>query len=90
MKAEKEKIVRLLKTAKGQIEGIIKMVEDDKYCIDISNQIIAAEAILRKTNKEIISSHMKCCVKDSFEHDDESASNEKIDELVNIIDKLSK
>ena len=48
MKADHEKVSRLLKTARGQIEGILKMVEEDKYCIDISNQVMAAEAVLKK------------------------------------------
>ena len=51
MQADKAKISRLLKTARGQIDGILKMVEDDRYCIDISNQVMATEAILRKTNR---------------------------------------
>lgn len=66
MKADKQKITNLLKTAKSQIEGILKMVEDNQYCIDISNQILAAESILRKTNKEIIHAHMTNCVKEKL------------------------
>lgn len=88
MKADKKQINRLLKTAKGQIDGILKMIEDDKYCIDISNQIMACEAILKKANKEIIRAHMCSCVKEAFESNDKP--DEKIDEIINIIDKLSK
>ena len=39
-------LVRLLRTAAGQIEGVVKMIDEKKYCIDISNQIMAAQAIL--------------------------------------------
>lgn len=49
MKANKENITRLLKTARGQLDGILKMVEDDRYCIDISNQILATQSILKKS-----------------------------------------
>lgn len=87
MKADKKQVTRLLKTAKGQIEGILKMVEDDRYCIDISNQILAAESILKKVNKEIISAHMQNCVKESFESGN---PKEKIDEIITIINKMSK
>ncbi|NLK93714.1 MAG: metal-sensing transcriptional repressor [Clostridiales bacterium] len=87
MKADKKKISRLLKTAKGQIDGILKMVEDDRYCIDISNQLMATEALIRKTNKEILHAHIESCVKESFEKDD---PKEKIEEIITIIDKLSK
>lgn len=88
MKANKSQINRLLKTARGQIDGILKMIENDKYCVDISNQIMACEAILKKANKEIIRAHMQSCVKEAFDNDNNT--DEKIDEIINIIDKLSK
>ena len=50
MKADAARTLQLLKTARGQIDGVIRMVEDDRYCIDISNQIQAASAILAKVN----------------------------------------
>ncbi len=88
MKADHEKVSRLLKTARGQIEGILKMVEEDKYCIDISNQVMAAEAVLKKANREIIRAHMESCVKEAFAKGDEKHAEEKIEELVGIISKL--
>lgn len=88
MQADKVKINRLLKTARGQIDGIIKMIEQDRYCIDVSNQIIAATAILKKTNKEIIHAHIESCVKEAFENKEQDNVNDKIDELLKVIDKL--
>ena len=85
MKADEKQIVRLLKTARGQMDGILKMVEEDRYCVDISNQIMATDAILRKANKEILRAHMKCCVKDALETGQE---DKKIDELIDMIDKI--
>ncbi|MDE6150123.1 MAG: metal-sensing transcriptional repressor [Ruminococcus sp.] len=85
MKADRDKVTRLLKTARGQIDGILRMIEDDRYCIDISNQLMAADAILRKANKEVLSSHMKCCVAEAMNCED---SHKKIEELVSLIDKL--
>ena len=58
MMADKQTVLRLLKTARGQLDGIIKMVEDDRYCMDISQQVLAADAMLRRVNKEILA---KCC-----------------------------
>lgn len=87
MQADKAKVSRLLKTARGQIDGILKMIEDDRYHIDISNQLLATEAILNKANKEVISAHMKSCVKEAVASDN---CDEKIDELIAAIDKLSK
>lgn len=52
MTADNSKITRLLKTARGQIDGILKMIDENRYCIDVSNQIMACQAILSKVNKE--------------------------------------
>lgn len=87
MVADKESTVRLLKTAKGQIEGILKMIEEDRYCVDVSNQILATTSILNKANKQIIKCHMECCVKDALQNGD---GQEKIDEMLSIFDKLAK
>ena len=54
MMADEKKVLRLLKTARGQMDGIIKMVEENRYCIDISQQLMATEAILNLANKEIL------------------------------------
>ena len=61
MKADKKKVTRLLKTARGQIDGILKMIDEDRYCIDISNQIMAASSVLQRANKEVLSAHLKSC-----------------------------
>lgn len=87
MQADKSQVTRLLKTARGQIEGILKMIDDDRYCVDISNQIMATQAILKRANKEIIGAHMKHCVHDALEHDD---ADQKIEEMIDVIDQLMK
>lgn len=87
MKADKTTSTRLLKTARGQLDGLIKMVEEDRYCIDIINQIMATQAILRKVNNEVIHAHIGSCLKEAFEQGKEE---EKIEEIVHLINKLSK
>ena len=86
MMADKVQVSRLLKTARGQIDGILKMIEEDRYCMDISNQVMATEAILRRANKEIIRAHMKGCIAYAIASEN---GDEKIDELMNILDKFS-
>lgn len=54
MRADSKTVLRQLKTAKGQLEGIIKMVEENRYCIDISNQVLATRALLERTNRIIL------------------------------------
>ncbi|SFA94129.1 DNA-binding transcriptional regulator, FrmR family [Acetitomaculum ruminis DSM 5522] len=90
MRADRKKIEQLLKTARGQIEGILKMIEDDRYCVDISNQIMATEAILNKANKEVISAHIKGCVLSAANNEDQFEKEKKIDEMISLIDKLAK
>ena len=87
MQADKERISALLKTARGQIDGIMRMVEEDRYCIDIANQLMATQAILRRTNQEILRAHLEHCVKTAVESGD---ADEKIDEIVKLIDKMNK
>lgn len=87
MKSDKEKVIRLLKTARGQLDGLLKMIEDDRYCIDISNQLMATQAILRNINRDVLHDHLGNCVQEAFEKGDQS---EKIEEIMAIIDKLSK
>jgi len=85
MMADQAAVLRLLKNARGQIDGIIKMVEDDRYCMDISQQVMAADAMLRRVNKEILAAHLKHCVEHA-ESDQERS--DKIDELVSALGKL--
>lgn len=86
MNDDKKKAVQLLKTARGQIDGIIKMIEDERYCIDVSNQIMAAQALVKKANKHILSQHLNSCVIAAM--DNEESKEEKIQELDKIISKL--
>ncbi len=87
MKADKEKVNRLLKTARGQIDGILKMIEDDRYCVDIANQIIATEAILHKANREVLHAHIDVCLNEAVASGN---SEEKLQEIRGIIDRLTK
>ncbi len=83
--ADQKTVLRLLKTARGQIDGIIKMVEEDRYCMDISQQVTAADAMLRRANREILAAHLKHCVEKAQSDKERS---DKIDELVNALGKI--
>jgi DNA-binding FrmR family transcriptional regulator len=87
MRADAQSVERLLKTARGQIDGLLKMVEEDRYCMDVYNQLLATQAILNKASKIVLRAHIEGCVKDSFESGD---AQQSIDELMSVIDKLSK
>lgn len=82
-----KQVLNLLKTSKGHLEAVIKMVENDRYCVDVSKQILAIQALLKKANLKIIDKHIKSCVKHAFE---EGHGDEKIDEIIEIINKYAK
>ena len=87
MRADKDKITARLKTARGQLDGILKMVEEDRYCMDISHQLMATEAILNKANKEILTAHLKGCVTGAKT---DAEREEKVDELVAMLGRILK
>ena len=63
MQADRDKTLRLLKTARGQIDGIMRMVEQDRYCIDISTQLMATESLLARVNADVLKAHIEHCVR---------------------------
>lgn len=85
MNQEKIKAMQSLKTSRGQIEGIIKMIEEGRYCVDVSNQIIAAQSLLKKANLLILKQHLSHCVKDAVLSDN---CEEKIDEIIDLLSKI--
>lgn len=85
MNEEKQRALQALKTARGQIDGIMHMIEDGRYCIDISNQILAASAMLKRANLLILKQHMHHCVLEAAQ---EGKGDEKIDEIMGILSKV--
>ena len=85
MRADREQVCRLLKTARGQIDGILKMVEEDRYCLDVSAQLMATQSILKKTNGLVLRAHMDGCVRQAVAEGD---PENKLDELAVLLDKL--
>jgi DNA-binding FrmR family transcriptional regulator len=82
---DRKKALQALKTSKGQIDGIIKMLEEGRYCVDISNQIIAAQGLLKRANLLILKQHLNHCVMDACMHD---KGEEKMNEIISILEKL--
>lgn len=85
MNEEQLKAAKYLKTVRGQVDGIIKMLDEGRYCVDISNQIAAAQSLLKKANMLILKQHMNHCVKEAFLHD---RGEEKVDEIIRLLEKV--
>lgn len=85
MNEEQLKATKYLKTVRGQVDGIIKMLDEGRYCVDIANQISASQSLLKKANMLILKQHMNHCVKEAFLH---NKGEEKVDEIVDMLEKL--
>lgn len=84
MNQDQKKAMQHLKTARGQIDATIKMLDEGRYCVDVSNQILAAQSLLKKADLLIIRQHMTHCVRQAFLEDQ---GDEKIDEIMDLLDK---
>ena len=82
----KSQVLKRLSRAEGQVRGIARMVEEDKYCIDILTQINAAQAALDKAALELLRDHARHCLTNDAVHAHEGES--KADELVNAVGRM--
>lgn len=78
----------MIKTAKGQLDGILTMIEENRYCMDVSTQILAVEAVLKKANQEILSVHIASCLAETLVGGNAEDAQKKIDELMGVIGKM--
>lgn len=83
---EYKDLIHRLNRVEGQIRGIKGMLEKDAYCIDILNQVSAANCALNSFTKVLLSNHIKSCVADDIR----DGNDEKLDELVKTLQKLMK
>ncbi len=82
----KESLNRLARIS-GQVNGIKRMVEEEKYCIDIVTQIQAARSALRSVELQILQKHMQHCVSNAFETGSQKDADEKMEELLRVMKK---
>ena len=88
MKQETKKVcLARLKRIEGQVRGLLKMVDDDRYCIDVITQIQAITAALKKVEGEILKDHVTHCVEHAFASGDKKAQHDKIEELVDVLSR---
>jgi DNA-binding FrmR family transcriptional regulator len=71
----------------GQVRGIARMVEEDRYRIDVINQVRAVRAALDKVEQEILYDHLQHCVAHAFHAGSERDRQTKIDELIEVLDR---
>lgn len=86
MKFTKE--IARLKRVEGQARGVIRMMEDERYCVDILQQISAMEAALRATRTRVLAIHAQACVAEAVESGDKEAQRAKFAELAELFGKV--
>ena len=84
-KAIKDSCQKRLVRIEGQVRGLSKMVEEDRYCIDIVTQISAVRAALRRVEEEVLKDHVSHCVEHAISSGDKADQRRKIGELMDVI-----
>ncbi len=87
---DKEAVGRRLRRIEGQVRGIERMVEEDRYCIDILTQIAAAMTALESVGLKVLDDHVGHCVAGALASGDPAAAQEKTDELLAAVQRFAK
>ena len=82
--------IRRLKTIEGHLRGIIRMVEEDAYCIDVIRQIQAVEGALNKVSAQILEEHLNSCVITAIEGQDQSERERVLKEIAEVFEMSTK
>ncbi len=84
---EKQQLLNRLKRVEGQVRGLQKMIEDDRYCVDVLVQISAIQSALKRVGFNLMERHTKTCVANAIE---EGNGEHHIDELMKVMQQFSK
>jgi CsoR family transcriptional regulator, copper-sensing transcriptional repressor len=87
---DKEALVKRLHRIEGQVRGIERMVEDDRYCIDILTQISAVTTALESLAFKILDEHVRHCVAGALSTGDEEDASEKTEELLQAVQRFAR
>ncbi len=89
-KDAKSSVLKRLSRVEGQVRGLAKMVEDDRYCIDIVTQIAAVRAALRRAEEEVLRDHVAHCVEHAIASGDPDDQRRKVAELMDVVSRTSR
>ncbi len=80
----KDDLLARLRRIEGQVRGLQRMIDEDKYCIDVVTQVAAVQAALDKVSLGLLDGHIRSCVREEIE---QGGGDEKIDELIGAMDR---
>ncbi|MBB6308135.1 metal-sensitive transcriptional regulator [Xanthobacter tagetidis] len=82
---DKDRVLKRLARIEGQTRGLSRMVEEDRYCIDVITQIAAVRAALKKVEEEVLRQHVAHCVEHAIRSGDAEDQRRKVAELMDVI-----
>ena len=85
--SDKEEYLKRLRRIEGQVRGLARMVEEDRYCIDIVTQISAVRAALRRAEEEILEDHVGHCVEHAIASGNKREQRQKVNELISVLSR---
>lgn len=89
-KQAKASVGKRLNRIEGQVRGLARMVEEDRYCIDIVTQVAAVRAALRRVEEEVLRDHISHCVEHAIASGDKADQRQKIAELIEVLGRSSR
>lgn len=89
-KEAKSASLKRLARVQGQVGGLIRMVEENRYCIDVVTQIAAVRAALRRVEEEVLRDHVAHCVEHAINSGDKKDQRQKITELMDVMSRSSR
>jgi DNA-binding FrmR family transcriptional regulator len=86
----KAEVTKRLRRIEGQVGGLLRMVENDRYCVDVLTQINAVRAALHKVEENILRDHVSHCVADAFASGDVADQRHKVEELITTVGRMTR
>ena len=86
----KTSVLKRLQRIEGQVRGLARMVEDDRYCIDIVTQLSAVSAALRRVEDEVLKDHIGHCVEHAIASGNKTEQRKKVSELMDVLSRSNR
>jgi CsoR family transcriptional regulator, copper-sensing transcriptional repressor len=86
----KTSVLKRLKRIEGQVRGLSRMVDEDRYCIDVVTQLSAARAALRRVEEEILADHAAHCVEHAIASGNKVEQRRKVAELMHVLSRVER
>jgi DNA-binding FrmR family transcriptional regulator len=86
----KAAVLKRLKRIEGQVRGLVRMVEEDRYCIDVVTQLSAVRVALRRAEEEVLNDHIGHCVEHAIMSGDKADQRKKVAELMDVLKRAER